>query len=39
MSLVFALLLAFFILGEKISLKAGIGAALVVVGGILISLG
>jgi transporter family protein len=39
MSVVFALLLAFFILGEKISLKAGIGAALVVVGGILIALG
>ena len=39
MSVVFALLLAFFILGEHISLKAGIGAALVVVGGILIALG
>ena len=39
MSLVFALLLAFFILGEKISVKAGIGAALIVVGGILIALG
>jgi transporter family protein len=39
MSVVFALLLAFFILGEKISIKAGIGAALVVVGGILIALG
>ena len=39
MSIVFALLLAFFILGEKISLKAGIGAALIVVGGILIALG
>ena len=39
MSVVFALLLAFFILGEKISLKAGIGAALVVAGGILIALG
>lgn len=39
LSVVFALLLAFFILGEKISLKAGIGAALVVVGGILIALG
>ena len=39
MSIVFALLLAFFILGEKISLKAAIGAALVVVGGILIALG
>lgn len=39
MSLVFALLLAFFILGEKISVKAGIGAALVVIGGIIIALG
>mgnify|MGYP001607414211 CR=1 FL=1 len=39
LSVVFALLLAFFILGEHISLKAGIGAALVVVGGILIALG
>lgn len=39
MSVVFALLLAFFILGEGITLKTGIGAALVVVGGILIALG
>jgi len=39
MSVVFALLLAFFILGEKISLKTAIGAALVVVGGIIIALG
>ncbi|PIS42055.1 MAG: EamA family transporter [Candidatus Kerfeldbacteria bacterium CG08_land_8_20_14_0_20_40_16] len=39
LSIVFALLLAFFILGEKISPKAGIGAALVVIGGILIALG
>ena len=39
MSVVFALLLALFILGEKISLKAAIGAALVVVGGILVALG
>jgi transporter family protein len=39
MSVVFALLFAFFLLGEKISLKAGIGAALIVVGGILIALG
>lgn len=38
MSVVFALLLAFFVLGEKISLKAGIGAALIVAGGILIVL-
>ncbi len=39
MNIVFALLLAFFILGEKISMKAGIGTALVVAGGILIALG
>ena len=39
MSVVFALLLAFFILSEKISLKAAIGAVLVVVGGILVALG
>jgi transporter family protein len=39
LSVVFALLLAFFLLGEKISLQAGIGAALVVVGGIIIALG
>lgn len=39
MSVVFALLLAFFILGEGITLKTGIGAALVVVGGILIAMG
>ena len=39
LSVVFALLLAFFILGEKISLKADIGAALVVAGGIIIALG
>jgi transporter family protein len=39
LSVVFAMLLAFFILGEKISLQAAIGAALVVVGGILIALG
>ena len=39
LSVVFALLLAFFLLGEKISLKAAIGAALVVVGGVLIALG
>jgi len=39
LSVVFALLLAFFVLGEEISLKSGIGAALVVVGGILIALG
>ena len=39
LSVVFALLLAFFILGEQISLKAAIGAALVVAGGILIALG
>jgi len=39
MSVVFALIFAFIILGEKITLKAGIGAALVVIGGILIALG
>jgi transporter family protein len=39
LSIVFALLLALFILGEKISLRAGIGAALVVAGGVLIALG
>ena len=39
LSIVFAILLAFFILGEKISIKAGIGAALVVVGAVLIALG
>ena len=39
MSVVFAIVLALLILGEKISLKAGIGAALVVAGGILIALG
>lgn len=38
LSVVFALLFAFFILGEKMSLKAGIGAALIVGGGILIAL-
>lgn len=39
MSIVFALLLALFILGERISIKACIGAALIVVGGILVALG
>ena len=39
MSVVFALLLAFFFLGEKVSLKTAAGAALVVVGGIIIALG
>ena len=38
MSVVFAIVLAFFILGEKITLKSGIGAILVVIGGILIAL-
>lgn len=38
LSVVFALLLAFLFLGEKISLKTGIGAALVVIGGIIIAL-
>jgi transporter family protein len=39
LSVVFAIVLAFFILGERISLKAGIGAALVVTGAVLIALG
>jgi len=39
LSVVFALLLAFFILGEKISLKIAIGAALMVAGGIIVALG
>ncbi|MFA6391345.1 MAG: EamA family transporter [Patescibacteria group bacterium] len=39
LSVVFALLLAFIILGEKISLQAWIGAVLAVIGGILIALG
>jgi len=39
MSVIFALILAFFILGEKITIKTGFGALLVVVGGILIALG
>jgi bacterial/archaeal transporter family protein len=39
LSIVFALVLAFFFLGEKISLTAGIGAALVAAGIILIALG
>ncbi|MDD5254286.1 MAG: EamA family transporter [Candidatus Nanoarchaeia archaeon] len=39
LSIVFALIFALLFLGETISLKAGIGAALVVAGGILIALG
>jgi len=39
LSVVFALVLAFLFLGEKISIKAGIGAALMVAGGILVALG
>ncbi len=39
MSVIFALIFAFFILGEKISLKAAIGAILMVIGGILVALG
>lgn len=39
LSIVFALVLAFLFLGEKISLKSGIGAALVVAGAIIIALG
>jgi len=38
MSVVFAILLAFLFIGEKITLKAGIGAVLIVIGGILVSL-
>jgi len=38
LSVVFALILAFLILGEDISIKSGIGAILVVIGGILIAL-
>jgi transporter family protein len=39
LSVVFAILLAFLFLGEKITLKVGIGAALITVGAILIALG
>jgi bacterial/archaeal transporter family protein len=39
LSVVFALVLAFLFLGEKISLQAGIGVALMVAGGILVALG
>lgn len=39
LSIVFALILAFLIIGEKISLKIGIGAALMVIGAILVALG
>jgi transporter family protein len=39
LSVVFALVFALLILGEHISLKAGVGAALIVTGGILIALG
>lgn len=39
LSVVFAILLAFLFLGEKITLKVGIGAALVTVGAILIAMG
>ncbi len=39
MSVVFALVLAFLFLGEKVSLKVGIGAALMVAGAILVALG
>jgi transporter family protein len=39
LSVVFALVFAYLILGEKISLNASIGAVLVVAGGILIALG
>lgn len=39
LSVVFAIILAFLFLGEKITLKVGIGAALITVGAILIALG
>lgn len=39
LSVIFAIVMAFLFLGEKISLKAGIGAALITVGAILIALG
>jgi transporter family protein len=39
LSIVFVIILAFLILGEKISLKIAIGAALMVVGAILVALG
>jgi len=39
LSVVFAIVLAFLFLGEKITLKTGIGAALVTVGAILIAIG
>ncbi len=39
LSVVFAIILAFLFLGEKITLKVGIGAALIAVGAILIALG
>jgi transporter family protein len=39
LSIVFAILLSFFILGEKISLKAALGALLMVIGAIIVALG
>jgi bacterial/archaeal transporter family protein len=39
LSVVFAMVFALILLGEKISLQAGIGAALIVAGGILVALG
>lgn len=39
LSVVFALVLAFLFLGEKLSLKVGVGVALIVTGGILVALG
>ena len=39
MSVIFALVLAFLFLGEKVSLKVGIGAALMTAGAILVALG
>ena len=39
LSVVFALIFAFLLLGEKVTLKAAFGAALIVAGGILVALG
>lgn len=39
LSVVFAMVLALLFLGEQISVKAGIGAAMIVTGGILVALG
>ncbi|MFA6467248.1 MAG: EamA family transporter, partial [Patescibacteria group bacterium] len=39
LSIVFAILLSFLILGEKISLKIALGALLMVLGAIMVALG